>query len=74
MEKKKMAKAMMIAATIASSSSLIAPIYSEAQTSACKWKQATIQCSWWSLPKQVEHCVQGGDGNTCTCGSSTRGC
>ena len=73
MEKKKFAKALMITAVLASGVSILAPTYSEAQSSACKWKQVFLTCRN-SNSITAEFCIQGGDGNVCGCGQTTRNC
>lgn len=61
MEKKKMAKALVLTAAVASGISLLAPTYSEAQASVKKYVWCQSKFGWYE-------CNPYGTGLTCTTG------
>lgn len=73
MEKRKMAKVLVLTAALTGGLTLGQSFFSEAQTSTtCRWMQVNLNCGNRYIG--AETCVQGGNGNTCSCGSQTRNC
>jgi len=38
----------------------------------CKWRK--LKCDGWLNSDTYEACLDSGDGNSCECGKTTRGC
>ena len=47
----------------------------EDPNSSCKWlKETCPKPNWYTPGKEREVCLSDGDGNSCTCGATTRPC
>ena len=73
MEKRKIAKTLLVASMLSTGFSLASSLFNEAQASnTCKWQAVNLNCGNRYIG--AETCIQGGNGNSCGCGSQTRNC